>query len=873
MSEHNETTAATPGPTFPLIGTDVMILAAGMGTRMQPLTAEQPKPLLLVQGRPLLAWNVAVLARLGARRIVINAHHCVDVLDDFVKHGLEAHLNELGVSHRPEIRVVKELILLGTAGGLANASPLLRSDPVLTWNVDLLFQPNIDDLFQSHAAQDDTLATLVLTRSPAHAKIRLNEGRIEDVAADADPSDSALWAFTGVALYSQDALCRLPSEFAELPGFLREWSREGRLRGCPSESEFLEIGTLDSYLRVHRRLAAHPELLPGEPGPEAKPLPDFGFISTRASVHSQAKVSESVILPGARLGAHAQIERAIIGPKTELDHAVFGEAHAYGSSARFPILDAATESVAATFLDAHASVWPKASRHSWRSLTPVHGGGSTRQIIRVTVDAHSHILIVPESGPSVDSADSAEADGADPPREDAAPAGHGSEPQDAVAAGHGSKPNDSVPSGHVSEPSDSAPSGHVSEPSDSVHVGHASAPNDSVLAGHDSGPNTDPSSGRPSEPTAPQETPSRDDSRPIEEDPRDDVDADVGHAKGDRTSIEDNSSGHDANVIYPVRQGHGVPTEAQSFVYAANVLSRRGVRVPSIRVHDEVTDILLVEDLGSHTLEDVVRRERHHERDSADLFRKSQTVDELGAEVAGDQKKGSSSARGSSSSKIRSHDLYRQAVDYLVQLQRPTEPFDPDKTFAPPLDAAFLLQFEAGYFQRKFVEGLAGLGSPSAELQIEYEKLTTTAASGRPVLVHRDYQSRNLMVTGRGLTVIDFQGCRMGPPLYDLASLLHDPYVALDDNLKTEFFDSFCERAEINEETRTTWSAVSICRLLQALGAFSYLGRELNRPGFLDHAHVALEVARKLSAPNYPHLGRLLDELLQSEQPWSSPLS
>jgi aminoglycoside/choline kinase family phosphotransferase len=115
--------------------------------------------------------------------------------------------------------------------------------------------------------------------------------------------------------------------------------------------------------------------------------------------------------------------------------------------------------------------------------------------------------------------------------------------------------------------------------------------------------------------------------------------------------------------------------------------------------------------------------------------------------------------------------------------------------------------------------------------------------------MHRDYQSRNLMVAGLTLAVIDFQGARLGPAEYDLAALLFDPYVAMPETIRAELARLYLAEASGARIPRIPESPTSPAylewqhrffanaanRLMQALGAFAKLGGLERRPGFLEH--------------------------------------
>src|SRR5207302_9397428 len=105
-----------------------MILAAGRGERMRPLSDQTPKPLLRVGGKPLIVWQIEALARAGFRDLVINASHHADQLLDFLNDG-----NTWGVYIKWSI----EATPLETAGGIATASPLLPPGPALIVSGDV----------------------------------------------------------------------------------------------------------------------------------------------------------------------------------------------------------------------------------------------------------------------------------------------------------------------------------------------------------------------------------------------------------------------------------------------------------------------------------------------------------------------------------------------------------------------------------------------------------------------------------------------------------------------------------------------------------------------------------------------------------------
>jgi len=153
-------------------------------------------------------------------------------------------------------------------------------------------------------------------------------------------------------------------------------------------------------------------------------------------------------------------------------------------------------------------------------------------------------------------------------------------------------------------------------------------------------------------------------------------------------------------------------------------------------------------------------------------------------------------------------------------------------------DRELMLKGEAGYFLREFVRNWMGLSPDEEKLWKEFRWLADQAskAPGRWFL-HRDFQSRNIMIKDGEIRVIDFQGGRLGPLQYDLAALLNDPYVGLDEKIKerllAHYIDRLIEWIELESESFLLYyDLIAVHRNLQVLGAFSFLSRKKGRRYF-----------------------------------------
>lgn len=133
-----------------------MILAAGLGTRLRPLTDALPKPLLPIAGRPLIVWNLLLLRRHGVTDVVINLHHLGHLIE-----------RELGDGSRLGLRIVysKEPVLLGTGGGLKQVQPFFGGEPFFVVNGDTLVDLDLSALASAHR-RSGAVATMAVRADP-----------------------------------------------------------------------------------------------------------------------------------------------------------------------------------------------------------------------------------------------------------------------------------------------------------------------------------------------------------------------------------------------------------------------------------------------------------------------------------------------------------------------------------------------------------------------------------------------------------------------------------------------------------------------------------------------------------------------------------
>jgi aminoglycoside/choline kinase family phosphotransferase len=195
---------------------------------------------------------------------------------------------------------------------------------------------------------------------------------------------------------------------------------------------------------------------------------------------------------------------------------------------------------------------------------------------------------------------------------------------------------------------------------------------------------------------------------------------------------------------------------------------------------------------------------------------------------------------------------YRKTLSIAQRLHSfPAEEFPSDEV---PLMEGFgpdLYRWERNYFYENFVQAVCGLKLSPTErdnLENELKDLSDRLEDIKPGLVHRDFQSQNVMICKGKPVLIDFQGMRFGNSIYDLGSIIYDPYVSLTDDERMELLQYYYELRPLGEwkEFQEIFRDVSAQRLMQALGAYGYLG--LKRGLFEFLAHIPGGVANLIDA-------------------------
>jgi len=219
-----------------------MILAAGRGERMRPLTDTTPKPLLPVGGKPLMAWHLERLAAAGIRRVIVNHAHLGQKIEQALGDGASWGLKILYSAERRALE---------TAGGICKALPLLGEAPFLVINGDVF----TDLAFDTLRLPPRALAHLVLVDNPPHHP----EGDFH-LGADGtlSPQGEPRLTYSGIGLYHPRLFAGCKAEPAPLAPLLRRWMACGKVTGQHHTGRWLDVGTPERYQRLRQELSRGP---------------------------------------------------------------------------------------------------------------------------------------------------------------------------------------------------------------------------------------------------------------------------------------------------------------------------------------------------------------------------------------------------------------------------------------------------------------------------------------------------------------------------------------------------------------------------------------------------------------------------------------
>jgi mannose-1-phosphate guanylyltransferase len=275
----------------------VMVLAAGHGTRLRPLTDRLPKALVPVGDRPILTHLLDELqSQLGDFELCVNAHHGAELLRNYVG------------ERWPSARVLVERTLLGTAGGLRAAWDAFDGEPVLIANADILARPNYRRLLQSASDLGCCLCVSERTRGMGSVGVSA-DGRIVRLRGETFGVEAVGGDYMGIAVIGTDAGASLPVSGCLVGDWLLPRLRRGeRVDAYLDATSWSDVGELRNYGRANWSWLAERGLR--------------SWVAPGGAVASQAQLADVIVGSGAAIETAGAFERVILWPGARLTEVV-----------------------------------------------------------------------------------------------------------------------------------------------------------------------------------------------------------------------------------------------------------------------------------------------------------------------------------------------------------------------------------------------------------------------------------------------------------------------------------------------------------------------------------------------------------------------
>ncbi len=286
---------------------------------------------------------------------------------------------------------------------------------------------------------------------------------------------------------------------------------------------------------------------------------------------------------------------------------------------------------------------------------------------------------------------------------------------------------------------------------------------------------------------------------------------------------------------------HTTKRENHAYLMIGNHLRRKGVPVPEIYHYDLERGWFILEDLGRTNLQNLA------------------------------------------SSSENPLPIYEKVLENLITLQTEgAKGFDPSWCSQTEVyDRTVMRTYESDYFRDAFLYDYLGLKKEWPELEPSFDYLTERASSAdNRFFLHRDFQSRNIMISRGDIGIIDWQGGRLGPLGYDLASLLIDPYTGLSRQQRKHLYQHYLLFVKEHDARWVTqfercYHYLAIQRNLQILGAFSFLTKVMRKEYFEAYMPAALkslcDLLHQVNDRKLSSLKGLVDDLQTGKKPLDRP--
>lgn len=246
-----------------------LILAAGFGKRLRPLTFKKPKVLMPILNTPIIDQIIEFLKKHNVKEIILNTHYLHEQIREYISS------KEFGIP----VHVIFEPRILGTGGAIKNVEYFWRNEPLLVINGDIVTNINISKAYKWHI-ENNSLVTLILHRYPRFKKIIINEN-LEIIEIKDDEIDIGL-SFTGIHIIEPELLNYMPKGYFDIVNFYKKLMKNGiSIKGYISQGHYWrDIGTIKDYIEANK---------------EALKNKSF-FIDTGSAIHPSARLLDWAVI-------------------------------------------------------------------------------------------------------------------------------------------------------------------------------------------------------------------------------------------------------------------------------------------------------------------------------------------------------------------------------------------------------------------------------------------------------------------------------------------------------------------------------------------------------------------------------------------------
>jgi mannose-1-phosphate guanylyltransferase len=292
------------------------VLAAGLGTRLRPLTDELPKPLIPIFQKPLVTFALDHLIGVGVNRFVINTHRLPELFQSFFAAREYAGFPTTLV-HEPD--------LLETGGGIKNAESHFGSEPFLTYSGDILTDVELRPLIDEHFRRGNDV-TLALRHTGLASAVALRDQRVVDISNRYGVAGN--FDFANIAVWNPAIFRRIPprKKISFIP-IIGDWIGQGaRIGGVVmNDGKWFNIGSRAEYLDVHRTILRDnwkPDFVKTREWPERKAssaivdssaqLRGCTVVGQNCRVGTEAILEDTILWPDAEIASQSQLEACIV---------------------------------------------------------------------------------------------------------------------------------------------------------------------------------------------------------------------------------------------------------------------------------------------------------------------------------------------------------------------------------------------------------------------------------------------------------------------------------------------------------------------------------------------------------------------------------